>query len=62
MPRVSRSVVEGIGAVVRLGLAAVFLVSGALKVLDPAQTRIAVRAYELLPWVLVGPVPPPGCR
>lgn len=40
----------------RLGLAAVFLVSGALKVLDPAQTRIAVRAYELLPSGLVGPV------
>ena len=56
MPRVSRSVVEGMGAVARLGLAAVFLVSGALKVLDPAQTRIAVRAYELLPSGLVGPV------
>lgn len=40
----------------RLGLAAVFLVSGALKVVDPAQTRIAVRAYELLPPDLVGPV------
>jgi uncharacterized membrane protein YphA (DoxX/SURF4 family) len=42
--------------VVRLGLAAVFLVSGALKVVDPAQTRIAVRAYELLPPDVVGPV------
>lgn len=41
---------------VRLGLAAVFLVSGALKVIDPAQTRIAVSAYELLPTGLVGPV------
>lgn len=41
---------------VRLGLAAVFLVSGALKAVDPAQTRIAVRAYELLPSGLVGPV------
>lgn len=40
----------------RLGLAAVFLVSGALKAVDPAQTRIAVRAYELLPPDLVGPV------
>jgi uncharacterized membrane protein YphA (DoxX/SURF4 family) len=37
-------------------LATVFLVSGALKVVDPAQTRIAVRAYELLPPDLVGPV------
>jgi uncharacterized membrane protein YphA (DoxX/SURF4 family) len=42
--------------VARLGLAAVFLVSGALKVVDPAQTQIAVRAYELLPPGLVGPV------
>jgi uncharacterized membrane protein YphA (DoxX/SURF4 family) len=45
-----------LGTVVRLGLAAVFLVSGALKVVDPAQTRIAVHAYELLPSDLVGPV------
>lgn len=52
----SRSVVDGLGAVVRLGLAAVFLVSGTLKAVDPAQTRIAVRAYELLPSGLVGPV------
>ncbi|MGH3869111.1 MAG: MauE/DoxX family redox-associated membrane protein, partial [Pseudonocardiaceae bacterium] len=56
MPRVSRSIVDGIGAVARLGLAAVFLVSGAIKVLDPGQTRAAVRAYELLPSGLVGPV------
>jgi uncharacterized membrane protein YphA (DoxX/SURF4 family) len=41
---------------VRLGLATLFLVSGAIKVIDPAQTRIAVRAYELLPPDLVGPV------
>lgn len=38
----------------RLGLAAVFLVSGALKVIDPAQTKVAVRAYELLPPGLTG--------
>ncbi|MGH3773396.1 MAG: MauE/DoxX family redox-associated membrane protein [Pseudonocardiaceae bacterium] len=42
--------------VARLGLAAVFLVSGALKAVDPAQTRIAVSAYEVLPPSLVGPV------
>jgi uncharacterized membrane protein YphA (DoxX/SURF4 family) len=53
---VPRSIVDGISVVARLGLAAVFLVSGAIKVLDPAQTRIAVRAYELLPPGLVGPV------
>ena len=33
-----------------------FVVSGTLKAVDPAQTRIAVRAYELLPPNLVGPV------
>ncbi|MGH3826588.1 MAG: DoxX family protein [Pseudonocardiaceae bacterium] len=43
-------------AVARLGLAAVFLVSGAIKALDPAQTRVAVSAYQLLPPDLVGPV------
>jgi uncharacterized membrane protein YphA (DoxX/SURF4 family) len=52
----SRPVADGLGTVARLGLATVFLVSGALKVVDPAQTRIAVRAYELLPPDLVGPV------
>ncbi|MGA9309394.1 MAG: MauE/DoxX family redox-associated membrane protein [Pseudonocardiaceae bacterium] len=56
MARLSRPALDGLGTVVRLGLAAVFLVSGALKVVDPAQTRIAVRAYELLPPDLVGPV------
>lgn len=40
----------------RLGLAAVFLVSGALKVVDPTQTRVAVLAYEVMPPGLVGPV------
>jgi uncharacterized membrane protein YphA (DoxX/SURF4 family) len=54
--RLSRPAVDGLGTVVRLGLATVFLVSGALKVIDPAQTRVAVRAYELLPPALVGPV------
>jgi uncharacterized membrane protein YphA (DoxX/SURF4 family) len=56
VPRLSRPVIDGLSIVVRLGLAAVFLVSGALKVIDPAQTRIAVRAYEMLPPGLVGPV------
>jgi uncharacterized membrane protein YphA (DoxX/SURF4 family) len=34
----------------------VFLVSGAIKVTDPAQTRVAVGAYELLAPELIGPV------
>jgi uncharacterized membrane protein YphA (DoxX/SURF4 family) len=52
----SRSVVAGLGTVARLGLAAVFLVSGLLKAVAPAQTQIAVSAYQLLPSGLVGPV------
>ncbi|MGH3669060.1 MAG: MauE/DoxX family redox-associated membrane protein [Pseudonocardiaceae bacterium] len=56
MPRLSRPVLDGVGAAVRLGLAATFLASGVLKAIDPAQTRIAVRAYELLPSALIGPV------
>ena len=38
-----------VGALARLGLAAVWLVSGLLKVVDPDQTYIAVRAYDVLP-------------
>jgi len=33
----------------RIGLAAVWLVSGALKAVDPDQTFVAVRAYDVLP-------------
>lgn len=40
----------------RLGLAAVWLVSGWLKAADPLQTEVAVRAYQLLPDAVVGPV------
>lgn len=45
-----------VSVVARLALAAVWLVSGGLKVVDPAQTVIAVRAYQLLPEDLVRPV------
>ncbi len=38
-----------VGTWVRLGLAVVWLVSGGLKVLDPDQTYVAVRAYDVLP-------------
>ena len=40
----------------RLGLAAVWLISGWIKASDPAQTIVAVRAYDLLPEDLVRPV------
>ena len=56
MLRLSPPVINGLGVVARLGLAAVFLVSGALKVVDPTQTRVAVLAYEVMPPGLVGPV------
>ena len=45
-----------VGLVARLGLAAVWLVSGAIKAADPLQTEVAVRAYQLLPGSAVSPV------
>ncbi|MDM7487292.1 MauE/DoxX family redox-associated membrane protein [Rhodococcus sp. GXMU-t2271] len=42
--------------IARLGLAAVWLISGWIKFVDPSQTVVAVRAYQLLPEVLVRPV------
>jgi uncharacterized membrane protein YphA (DoxX/SURF4 family) len=44
----------GLGLLVRWGLAAVLLTSGALKAVDPAQTRVAVLAYDVLPVRVVG--------
>jgi uncharacterized membrane protein YphA (DoxX/SURF4 family) len=44
------------GTLVRLGLAAVWLVSGGLKLADPGHTYVAVRAYDVLPDALVRPV------
>ena len=38
-----------VGTWARLGLAVVWLVSGGLKAVDPDQTYVAVRAYDLLP-------------
>lgn len=37
------------GLAARLLLAAVFFISGFVKAADPAQTRVAVKAYQLLP-------------
>lgn len=47
-------VLDVVGTVVRLGLAAVWLLSGVPKALDPDQTYVAVRAYDVLPTAGVG--------
>ena len=45
----SERVRDVVGTVARLGLAAVFLVSGVLKAVDPDAAYVAVRAYDVLP-------------
>lgn len=54
--RPSARVLDGIGTLARLGLAAVWLISGWLKVSDPNQTYLAVQAYDLLPAGVVSVV------
>jgi uncharacterized membrane protein YphA (DoxX/SURF4 family) len=54
--RIPSSVLDVVGTVFRLGLAAVWLVSGAIKAVDPNQTYAAVKAYQVLPASAVGPV------
>jgi uncharacterized membrane protein YphA (DoxX/SURF4 family) len=49
-------VLDAIGTLCRLGLAAVWLISGGVKAVDPNQTYAAVRAYQVLPGGLVSPV------
>lgn len=56
MSRPTPFALDVIGTLVRLGLAAVWLVSGAIKALDPAQTYVAVQAYDVLPTDVVGAV------
>lgn len=53
---VSRSelVSDVIGLLARLGLAAVWLISGIIKAVDPRTTVVAVRAYQIFPESLVG--------
>jgi uncharacterized membrane protein YphA (DoxX/SURF4 family) len=55
---VSRSgrIRDVVGLLARLILAAVFLVSGAIKAWDARETIVAVRAYQLLPESMVGAV------
>ena len=47
---------EWLGLVARLVVGTVWIWAGAAKVLDPAQSVIAVRAYQLLPGSLAQPV------
>jgi len=49
----SAAALDVVGTVARLGLAAVWLVSGGLKAADPTQTYVAVRAYDVLPIAAV---------
>ncbi|MTD57183.1 MauE/DoxX family redox-associated membrane protein [Amycolatopsis pithecellobii] len=56
MFRPSQAVLDTVGTFVRLGLAAVWLTSGAIKLADPGQTYLAVKAYEVLPDALLHPV------
>lgn len=46
-------VLDLVGTVARLGLAAVWLISGTLKAVDLDQTVVAVRAYDVLPRAAV---------
>jgi uncharacterized membrane protein YphA (DoxX/SURF4 family) len=54
--RPSPRLLDAIGTVARIGLAAVWIVSGAIKVSDLNQTYVAVQAYQLLPPGAVSPV------
>ena len=44
-----------VGLLARFGLAAVWLISGYLKAVDPRTTVVAVRAYQIFPESLVVP-------
>jgi uncharacterized membrane protein YphA (DoxX/SURF4 family) len=47
---------EWLGLLARLVIGGVWIVAGAIKLLDPAQSVDAVRAYQLLPAGMVQPV------
>ncbi|MFC7493925.1 MULTISPECIES: DoxX family protein [unclassified Nocardioides] len=47
---------EWVGLLLRLVVGGVWIVAGALKLPDPAQSVAAVRAYQLLPGDLATPV------
>ncbi len=56
MTRSRARALDVVGTLARLGLAAVWLVSGVTKAVDPDQTYLAVAAYQVLPAGLVSPV------
>jgi uncharacterized membrane protein YphA (DoxX/SURF4 family) len=59
--RLSSKVLDPIGTLVRLGLAAIWLISGAIKAADINQTVAAVKAYQIMPGeaaALVGAILP----
>src|SRR5918911_783085 len=56
MTGLSARTLDMVGTLIRLGLAAVWLVSGGIKAADPAQTYLAVQAYRVLPAGVVAPV------
>jgi uncharacterized membrane protein YphA (DoxX/SURF4 family) len=47
---------EWVGLLARLVTGSVWIAAGAAKVLDPAESVVAVRAYQLLPGNLAEPV------
>lgn len=49
VPDTRTHILDVVGTLARLGLAAVWLVSGGLKAADPLQTTVAVHAYDVLP-------------
>lgn len=54
--RLPSKALDAVGTVCRLGLAAVWLVSGAIKAEDLNQTYAAVKAYQVLPDGLISPI------
>lgn len=53
MARPSTRVLDAVGTLARLGLAGVWIASGAIKLFDPHGTVAAVKAYQLIPDNLV---------
>lgn len=56
MTRPSSRALDALGTVARLGLAAVWIASGAIKLFDPHGTVASVKAYQLVPDDLVSVV------